>query len=74
MGSLRRLSLIALAVLSMRGFVSASDSVNIYQMAVTGVPVPSLGVAFTSFTAPTTDRQVDFDTGEDPYFFHRCDF
>lgn len=66
----KALLIIALALFFKIPFVHASDSVNVYQMAVTGVPVPSLGVTFTSFSAPTAgDRDTNGDTGQDGYLF-----
>ena len=70
MENIRFLKLGALVVFTATAFVCASDSVNVYQMAVTGVPVPSLGVTFTSFSAPTAgDRDTNGDTGQDGYLF-----
>ncbi|HWB53924.1 MAG TPA: hypothetical protein VG722_07015 [Tepidisphaeraceae bacterium] len=47
----------------------AADSISVIQLAVTGMIVPGTGGTFTSFSAPTADRQVDSNTGEDVYFF-----
>jgi hypothetical protein len=53
----------------MAPFTYAADSASIYQVALTGMAVPGTGGTFTSFSAPTTDRDVDQDTGRNPFWF-----
>jgi hypothetical protein len=60
---------VTLATLAMAPFTYAADSASIYQVALTGMAVPGTGGTFTSFSAPTTNRDVDEDVVLNPYFF-----
>jgi hypothetical protein len=57
------------AVLGVVPFARATDSVSIMQIAVTGMSVPGTGGTFTSFSAPTTNRDVDDSINLNPFFF-----
>jgi hypothetical protein len=63
------ITLMALAGVAVPSLARAADSVNVYQIAVTGMSVPGTGGTYTSFSAPTTNRDVDHGLSYNPFFF-----
>jgi hypothetical protein len=47
--------------------IAAKADLPITQIAITGDPAPDGGV-FTSFEAPTADRQTNYNTGYTPFY------
>jgi hypothetical protein len=69
MNGLKFSVLVAAAIFTLSPFARATDSVSIMQIAVTGMSVPGTGGTFTSFSAPTTNRDVDDSINLNPFFF-----